>query len=84
MNQLEIPGTETEDAPRSSAPAPTPKRRGFASMSREKVQAIARRGGIAAHATGRAHRFTSDEARAAGKKGGRAPHVRRGRGPVSA
>jgi hypothetical protein len=35
-------------------------------------------GGRAAHASGRAHEFSHDEARAAGKKGGLAPHVTRG------
>jgi hypothetical protein len=50
-------------------------------MDRTKVSEIASKGGKAAHAAGTAHQFTSDEARAAGKKGGVAPHVRRGRGP---
>ena len=55
--------------------------RGFAAMDRSRVSEIASKGGKAAHAAGTAHQFTSDEARAAGKKGGVAPHVRRGRGP---
>lgn len=54
--------------------------RGFAAMSREKVSAIASKGGKAAHAAGTAHQFNSDEARIAGQKGGVAPHIRRGRG----
>lgn len=45
-------------------------RRGFAAMDPEKQREIARRGGQAAHAHGRAHEFTQEEARAAGKKGG--------------
>jgi general stress protein YciG len=45
-------------------------RRGFASMSMEKRREIARLGGKAAHQKGRAHEFTPDEARAAGRKGG--------------
>jgi len=57
--------------------------RGFAAMDRTKVSEIASKGGKAAHAAGTAHQFSSDEARAAGKKGGVAPHVRRGRGPRS-
>lgn len=62
--------------------AQKPRRpRGFAAMDRSKVSEIASKGGKAAHAAGTAHQFTSDEARAAGKKGGVAPHVRRGRGP---
>jgi general stress protein YciG len=61
---------------------PRPRRpRGFAAMDRTKVSEIASKGGKAAHAAGTAHQFTSDEARAAGRKGGVAPHVRRGRGP---
>lgn len=46
--------------------------RGFASMDREKQREIARKGGKAAHAKGTAHEFTTDEARAAGRKGGQA------------
>ncbi|RJG14961.1 KGG domain-containing protein [Massilia cavernae] len=41
--------------------------RGFASMDPEKQRAIASEGGRAAHASGNAHEFTSEEARAAGK-----------------
>lgn len=44
--------------------------RGFASMSSEKQREIARKGGRAAHERGTAHEFTTDEARAAGRKGG--------------
>lgn len=42
--------------------------RGFAAMSPEKKREIAGMGGRAAHASGRAHQFSSEEARAAGKK----------------
>ncbi|HYE38180.1 KGG domain-containing protein [Methylocaldum sp.] len=45
-------------------------KRGFASMDPEKQRQIASKGGKSAHALGLAHRFTSEEARAAGKKGG--------------
>jgi len=58
----------------------TKKRRGFAAMDPAKVREISSKGGKAAHAAGTAHQFTTDEARAAGRKGGVAPHVRRGRG----
>jgi general stress protein YciG len=47
-------------------------KRGFASMSLAKRTAIAKNGGVKAHELGRAHQFTSDEARAAGRKGGKA------------
>lgn len=46
--------------------------RGFASMDAEKQRAIASKGGQAAHERGTAHEFTSEEARAAGRKGGEA------------
>lgn len=65
----------------SATPAKARRPRGFAAMDRSKVSEIASKGGKAAHAAGTAHQFTSDEARSAGKKGGVAPHVRRGRGP---
>lgn len=51
-------------------------RRGFASMNREKQRLIASKGGKTAHRKGTAHKWTSDEARAAGRKGGRARHQR--------
>src|SRR5262245_7364810 len=44
--------------------------RGFASMDANKQREIARKGGRAAHEKGTAHEFTTDEARAAGRKGG--------------
>jgi len=55
--------------------------RGFAAMDRKLVSEIARKGGKAAHSAGTAHEFTSEEARAAGRKGGRATHAKR-RKPV--
>ncbi len=39
-------------------------------MDSQKQKEIARKGGRAAHMKGTAHEFTSEEARAAGKKGG--------------
>ena len=58
--------------------SPRPKqRRGFAAMDPRLVAEIASKGGKAAHAAGTAHEFTADEARAAGRKGGLAPHTRR-------
>ena len=46
--------------------------RGFASMDAQKQKEIASKGGRAAHAKGTAHEFDSNEARAAGRKGGMA------------
>jgi len=45
-----------------------PRGRGFASLTPERRKEIASQGGRAAHASGHAHQYTSDEARAAGKK----------------
>jgi general stress protein YciG len=55
--------------------------RGFAAMDPQRQREIASLGGRAAHQSGHAHEFTSEEARAAGKKrharaeGGDAPHA---------
>ncbi len=48
------------------------KGRGFAGMDPAQQREIASEGGRAAHASGHAHEFTSEEARAAGRKGGEA------------
>lgn len=45
-------------------------KRGFASMDPMKQREIASKGGKAAHEKGTAHEFTSQEAAAAGRKGG--------------
>ncbi len=50
----------------------TTSERGFAAMDDEKQREIASEGGRAAHASGHAHEFDSEEARAAGRKGGEA------------
>lgn len=47
-------------------------KRGFASMDEDKQREIASKGGKAAHEKGTAHEFTSEEAREAGRKGGKA------------
>jgi len=47
---------------------PVRSKRGFASMDRQRQREIAALGGRSAHASGRAHEFTTEEARAAGKK----------------
>ena len=41
-------------------------------MDPEQQRRIASEGGKASHASGRGHRFTAEEARAAGRKGGMA------------
>ncbi len=53
----------------SGTPAPKPRsKRGFASMDPEAVRRIASLGGRAAHRSGNAHQFDSEEARSAGAK----------------
>ncbi|HZP66308.1 MAG TPA: general stress protein [Rudaea sp.] len=47
-----------------------PRPRGFASLDERRQKEIASRGGRAAHANGTAHKFSSEEARLAGRKGG--------------
>ena len=51
--------------------------RGFAAMNPERQREIASEGGKAAHLSGNAHEFTSEEARAAGRKGGQASSKQR-------
>jgi general stress protein YciG len=63
-------------APSTSAPRPR-RRRGFAAMDPELQRTIAKKGGKASHALGRAHRWTSEEARLAGLKGALACRERR-------
>lgn len=60
----------------------TPKPRGFAAVSPDRRREISSKGGQSAHAKGTAHRFTKEEAAAAGRKGGNAPHRTRGPAPV--
>jgi uncharacterized protein len=68
----------TPDRPPQPVEGAKPKRpRGFAAMDRKLVSEIARKGGKAAHSAGTAHEFTSEEARVAGRKGGRATHAKR-------
>jgi general stress protein YciG len=49
-------------------------RRGFAVMDRDKQREIAAKGGRAAHEKGTAHRWSEEEAKEAGRKGGAASH----------
>lgn len=51
-------------------PTKTKQRRGFACMDPEKQREIARAGGKKSQESGRGHRFTQEEAREAGRKGG--------------
>jgi general stress protein YciG len=59
----------SQDMDQAAKPS-TPKKslRGFAAMDPQRQREIASLGGRAAHQSGHAHEFTSEEARAAGKK----------------
>ena len=62
MNYQNSPNSPDQESKRSN--------RGFAAMDPQRQREIARIGGKAAHQQGVAHRWTSDEAREAGRKGG--------------
>lgn len=47
------------------------KKQGFATLTPERRKAIASSGGRVAHMLGRAHRFTTEEAKIAGRLGGK-------------
>jgi len=53
------------------------KPRGFAAMTAEQQKAISSKGGKIAHERKTAHRWTSEEAREAGRRGGIAAHANR-------
>jgi general stress protein YciG len=65
------------DCPPERVEAPPKARRGFAAIDRKRLSEIASQGGKAAHAAGTAHKFTGEEARVAGRKGGRTTHANR-------
>jgi len=73
------PTTETAQNVQSGGePRETPRRRrGFAAMDPKLVSELASRGGKAAQRAGTAHRFNSEEARVAGRKGGQATGAKR-------
>jgi len=66
------PNVSSESIETAPASVEERKRRGFAVMAPALVRELARRGGKAAHEGGKAHEFTSEEARVAGRKGGAA------------
>src|SRR3954447_19629236 len=61
--------TDRVESSSSNHSRPRNNERGFASMDRDKQREIASKGGRAAHKKGTAHEFSSEEARAAGRKG---------------
>jgi general stress protein YciG len=72
LKSRSIPQAMKEHRPMATRGTGGTSNRGFASMDPEKQRAIAAQGGRAAHAQGVAHEFDSEEARAAGRKGGQA------------
>ncbi len=69
MSETKNPPNQ-DDLPPPSGVRETKKPRGLAALSPERRREIARLGGKAAQQTGKPHRFSSEEARQAGKKGG--------------
>jgi general stress protein YciG len=68
----------SHSAKSNSENPPAKRARGFAAMDPAQQRRIASEGGRASHQSGRGHRFTSEEARAAGRKGGQASRGRSG------
>jgi general stress protein YciG len=72
------------DSPAAPA-APAKRPRGFAALKASgrlaEIRALSSKGGKAAHAQGKAHKWTSEEAREAGRKGGFASHPKKLVGP---
>ena len=82
QSQTTIELTETSSPHTSSSTSSEPveaprRRRGFAAMDPKIVSELASRGGKAAQRAGTAHRFNTEEARVAGRKGGQATGAKR-------
>lgn len=56
---------------------PDGRKRGFAAMSKERLIELAAKGGLSSSALGVAHKWTSIEAKEAGRKGGLARAAKR-------
>ncbi|MDF2464607.1 MAG: hypothetical protein K0Q43_2842 [Ramlibacter sp.] len=61
LQESSVQGQDNSSKPRRSP-------RGFAAMDPQRQREIASLGGRAAHQSGHAHEFTSEEARVAGRK----------------
>ena len=75
LNPIDLSPGQLTEVSQSASPRPanrigTKSRRGFAAMDAETQRRIASQGGRASHESGRGHRFSADEARDAGRKGG--------------
>jgi uncharacterized protein len=69
------PVASTDNTPIIDNTSSAKKRQGFACLSAEVRKAISSKGGKAAHAMGKAHCFTSEEAQKAGRIGGKISHA---------
>ena len=67
-NDIQEDKDTAPEAITAAEPARTPALRGFARMDPQRQREIAQQGGRAAHALGRAHEFTAEEARQARAK----------------
>src|SRR6476661_3378490 len=63
---------QRQDEPQGGGREGKKSTRGFAAMDPQRQRDIASEGGRAAHEQGKAHKFTPEEAREAGRKGGMA------------
>jgi general stress protein YciG len=68
MSLPDHPSSSTASSSPDKPTAPRRSLRGFAAMDPQRQREIASLGGRAAHQSGHAHEFTSEEARAAGRK----------------
>jgi general stress protein YciG len=75
-NQASKSASATRATPAKATSPNGKSMRGFAAMDPAEQRRIASEGGRASHESGRGHRFTSEEARAAGRKGGQASRTR--------
>lgn len=76
MRSTSAPKSKEATAPKGKTSRMGKSLRGFAAMDPAEQRRIASEGGKASHESGRGHRFTSEEARAAGRKGGQASRSR--------
>ena len=65
-------GNQSGKGGKQGSNQPGKSERGFAAMDPKRQREIASEGGKAAHQSGNAHEFSSEEARNAGRKGGQA------------
>lgn len=65
-----MPSQPAPEPLRDPTHVPVKRRRGFAAMNPSQLRRISSLGGRTAQAVGYAHKFTAEESRAGGRKGG--------------